>query len=41
MIPRECYLRSLYGVSPSIITDTENKLKFLIRNGYMRSEATL
>jgi hypothetical protein len=41
MIPRECYLRSFYGVSPSIITDTENKLKFLIRNGYMRSEATL
>jgi len=31
-LPRECYLRSFYGVSPSIITDTENKLKFLIRN---------
>ena len=39
LVPRECYLRSFYGVSPSIITDTENKLKYLIRNGYMRSEA--
>jgi UL92 family len=40
LLPRECYLRSLYGVSPSVITDTENKLKFLIRHGYMRSAST-
>ena len=40
ILPRESYLRSLYGVSPSVITDTENKLKFLIRHGYMRSAST-
>jgi hypothetical protein len=40
LVPRECYLRSFYGVSPSIITDTENKLKYLIRHGYMRKAAT-
>ena len=40
LVPRECYLRSFYGMSPSIITDTENKLKYLIRNGYIRSAAT-
>ena len=39
-VPRECYLRLLFDVSPSIITDTENKLKFLIRHGYIRSAAT-
>jgi hypothetical protein len=26
-------------VSPSIITDTENKLKFLVRHGYMTRNA--
>ena len=36
-VPRECYLRVLFEVSPSIITDTENKLKFLVRHGYIRS----
>jgi hypothetical protein len=40
LVPRECYLRSFYGMSPSIITDTENKLKYLIRHGYIRSAAT-
>ena len=40
LVPRECYLRSFYGVSPSIITDTENQLKYLIRHGYMRKAAT-
>jgi hypothetical protein len=40
LLPRECYLRSLFAVSPSVITDTENKLKFLIRHGYMRSAST-
>ena len=39
-VPRECYLRILFDVSPSIITDTENKLKFLVRHGYIRSAAT-
>jgi len=39
-VPRECYLRILFDVSPSIITDTENKLKFLVRHGYTRSAAT-
>ena len=39
-VPRECYLRVLFDVSPSIITDTENKLKFLVRHGYIRSAAT-
>jgi hypothetical protein len=39
-VPRECYLRILFEVSPSIITDTENKLKFLVRHGYMRNAAT-
>jgi hypothetical protein len=39
-VPRECYLRTLFDVSPSIITDTENKLKYLVRHGYIRSAAT-
>jgi hypothetical protein len=39
-VPRECYLRIIFDVSPSIITDTENKLKFLVRHGYIRSAAT-
>jgi UL92 family len=39
-VPRECYLRVLFEVSPSIITDTENKLKFLVRHGYIRSALT-
>jgi hypothetical protein len=39
-VPRECYLRIMFDVSPSIITDTENKLKFLVRHGYIRSAAT-
>ena len=39
-VPRECYLRILFDISPSIITDTENKLKFLVRHGYIRSAAT-
>jgi len=38
-VPRECYLRVLFDVSPSIITDTENKLKFLVRHGYMTRNA--
>jgi hypothetical protein len=40
LLPRECYLRIFFGVSPSVITDTENKLKYLIRHGYIRSVAT-
>jgi hypothetical protein len=38
-VPRECYLRILFDVSPSIITDTENKLKFLVCHGYMTRNA--
>jgi hypothetical protein len=38
-VPRECYLRILFDVSPSIITDTENKLKFLVRHGYITRSA--
>jgi len=41
LLPRECYLRIFFGVSPSVITDTENKLKYLIRHGYIRSVANV
>jgi len=31
MLPLEIHLRAFFGVNPSIITDTENRLKFLLR----------
>lgn len=33
MLPQECNLKHFFNINPSIITDTENKLKLMIRTG--------
>ena len=33
MLPQECNLRTFFNINPSVITDTENKLKLMVRHG--------
>ena len=33
MLPQECNLKCFFNINPSVITDTENKLKLMVRNG--------
>jgi hypothetical protein len=33
MLPQECNLKFFFDINPSVITDTENKLKLMVRNG--------
>ena len=35
MLPQECNLKLFFNINPSVITDTENKLKLMVRNGHV------